>query len=60
MKGIKILHKGISPDEYSRIPHTVCSVDFNTSHPCPNRINRIASEINEYLTWKRKRKEGLE
>ena len=50
----EILHGGITPAEYSRIPHTICLADFNTSYPNPNRINRIASEINEYLNWKRK------
>ena len=52
----KILHGGlISPDEYSRIPHMVCLADFDTNHPAPNRIDRIASEINEYLRYKRKK-----
>ena len=48
----KNLYSGISRDEYSRICHTVCLADFDTSHPNPNRINRIASEINEYLNYK--------
>lgn len=45
---------GFSPSEYSCIPHSVCLDDFNTNHPNPNRINRIASEINEYLKHKHK------
>lgn len=45
---------GITPIEYSRIPHTICSADFDTGHPIPNRVNRIASEINEYLNYKNK------
>lgn len=54
--GIKMLHSGVTPIEYPRISHTVCLADFNTSHPCLNRINRIASEINEYLSYKNKDK----
>ena len=50
----KTSHKGINPNEYSRIPHTVYLSDFNTSHPNPNRIDRIASEISEYRKFKRK------
>lgn len=50
----EILRNGISPSEYSRAPHTVCLSDFDTNHPCANRIERIASEINEYMKWKRK------
>ena len=42
----------ISPDEYSCIPHMICFADFNTNYPNPNRIDRIASEIDEYLNWK--------
>ena len=49
-----MLHSGLTPDEYSRIPHMVYATDFNTNHPIPNRIDRIASEINEYLKYKRK------
>lgn len=55
MKNIEeILYSGITPAEYSRIPHMICLADFNTNHPNPNRINRIASEINEYLRYKNK------
>ena len=50
----KMLHSGLTPDEYSRIPHMVYATDFNTNHPIPNHIDRIASEINEYLKYKRK------
>lgn len=53
MKTIReVLCCGISPAEYSRIPHTICSADFNTNHPNPSRIDRIAGEINEYLRHK--------
>ena len=50
----KTLDNGIAPSEYSRIPHTICLADFDTNHPNTNRIDRIASEINEYLKHKRK------
>ena len=50
----KNLHTVIGRDEYSRINHMVCLVDFDTNHPNPNRIDRIASEIDEYLKYKRK------
>ena len=50
-----ILHNRlVSPDEYSRIPHMICLADFDTNRPNPNRINRIATEINEYLKYKHK------
>jgi hypothetical protein len=48
----KILHSEIESVEYSRIPHVVYLADFNTNHPNPSRIDRIASEINEYLKYK--------
>ena len=44
--------------EYSRIPHVVCSADFNTNYPNPNRIARIASEVSEYLKHKHKNAEA--
>ena len=50
----KTLLNGVNHNEYSRIPHTVCLADFDTNHPNTNRIDRIASEINEYLKYKRK------
>ena len=50
----KILHTGIAPSECSRVPHMIYEADFNTNHPVPNRINRLASEINEYLKYKHK------
>lgn len=50
----EILHKGISSNEYSRIPHMICLADFNTNYPSTNRIGRIAGEIDEYMKWKRK------
>ena len=53
----EILHNGTNPDEYSRIPHKICPDDFNTNYPNSNRIDRIASEINEYLKYKRKNTE---
>ena len=52
--GKEILHNRINLREYSRIPHMICSADFNTNYPATNRINRIANEINEYMNWKRK------
>ena len=56
--GTKMLHKGlIRPDELSRVSHMVYLSDFNTNHPSPNRIDRIASEINEYLKYKYKNTE---
>ena len=55
--GTKILYGEVTPTEYSRIPHMVCLADFNTSHPNPNRINRIAGEIDEYLRHKCKNAE---
>ena len=48
-----LLFYGESPEEYSRIPHVICLADFNTNYPNTNRIDRIASEINEYLKHKR-------
>lgn len=53
----EILHNGANPNEYSRIPHKICLGDFNTNYPNTNRIDRIASEINEYLKHKRKNTE---
>ena len=53
----EILHSGINPNEYSRIPHKICLDDFNTSYPNSSRISRIASEIGEYLKYKRKNTE---
>ena len=50
----KIIHSGITPAEYCRIPHMIYATDFNTNHPSPNRIDRIAREINEYMKWKDK------
>ena len=53
MKAVReMLHSGITPEEYSRIPHMIYLDDFNTNHPSPSRIDRIASEINEYLKYK--------
>ena len=50
----KKLHNDINPYGYYHIPHIICLADFNTNHPNPNRIDRIASEINEYLKYDRK------
>lgn len=50
----EILRGGVNPNKYSRTSHVICLADFDTSHPNPNRINRIANEINEYLKWERK------
>ena len=38
--------------ESSRIPHMIYLADFNTNYPSSSRIDRIASEINEYLRYK--------
>lgn len=54
-----MLHDGFDPDEYSRISHTICLADFNTNYPNPNRINRIASEINEYVKTKNRDAKGV-
>ena len=55
MKAVQeTLHIGFTPDEYCRIPHMICLADFDTSHPNPNRIDRIAKEIDEYLKYKNK------
>ena len=43
------LSSGFAPVESCRIPHVICMADFNTNYPNPNRINRIAGEISEYL-----------
>ena len=48
------LHNGIDPSEYARIPHMIYAADFNTNHPTSNHVDRIASEIDRYLKWKRK------
>ena len=51
----KILHNNfIKPNEYPRILHTVVEADFNTNHPNPYRIDRIASEIQGYLKQRNK------
>ena len=50
----EMLHKGISPEEYSRIHHMIYLEDFNTNHPNTGRIDRIAREIEEYLKYKHK------
>lgn len=54
-----MLREGYDRDEYSRIPHVICLADFNTSYPTSNRINRIASEINEYLRYKNRDAKGV-
>ena len=55
----KISHNGISPSECFRIPHMIYEADFNTNYPIPNRIDRIAREIDEYMRWKRKCDKGV-
>lgn len=45
----EILPGVVNTVESSRIPHMVYLGDFNTNYPSPNRIDRIASEINDYL-----------
>lgn len=55
MKNIQeILRGGAAPVECSRAPHTICLADFDTNYPNTNRIDRIASEIDEYLRHKQK------
>ena len=48
----KILYAGVSPAECSRIQHVIYAADFNTNYPNPNRISRIAREVDEYLKYK--------
>ena len=48
------LHRGYVSNKQPRIPHMVCPDDFNTNYPNPNRIGRIAREIDEYLRYKHK------
>ena len=50
----KKLYNGVAPSEYNRVPHVLCLADFDTNHPNPNRIDRIAREVEEYLRRKRK------
>jgi hypothetical protein len=50
----KVLYTGVSPSECSCIPHVICIADFNTNYPNPNRISRIAREVDEYLKYKYK------
>lgn len=53
--GLRMLQGGlIKPNELSRVSHVVCLADFDTNYPNLNRIDRIASEINEYLKYKNK------
>ena len=51
---MKTVREKLYDDESVCIPHVVYLSDFNTNYPNPNRIDRIASEINEYLKYKRK------
>ena len=44
----------ITPEEFPRVSHMVTEADFDTESPNPYRIERIASEIREYLNYKRK------
>ena len=50
----------VTPKELSNIPHVISEADFYTSRPNPNRISRIACEIDEYLKYKRKCTGGLD
>lgn len=50
----KISDSWVSTAKYSRVPHVICLADFDTNHPNQNRIDRIASEINEYVKHKSK------
>lgn len=51
---IELQKRLIKPEEYCRIPHVITLSDFNTNYPNPDRINRIAREIDEYLKYKKK------
>lgn len=44
----------IKPEEYHRISHVIAPSDFNTNYPSPDRVDRIAREIDEYLRYKKK------
>lgn len=44
----------IGRGECCRIHNVITLSDFSTSYPNPNRINRIANELNEYLRYKYK------
>ena len=44
----------IKPEEYHHISHVIVPSDFNTNYPNPDRIDRIAREIEEYLKYKEK------
>ena len=50
-----VLHKGFVSNKQPRIPHMICPNDFNTNYPNPNRISRIAREIDEYLKHEHKK-----
>lgn len=50
----KLYIEVIKPDEYCRISHIIAPSDFNTNYPNPDRVNRIAREIEEYLKYKKK------
>ena len=50
----------VTPKELSNIPHVISEADFYTNRPNPNRISRIACEIDEYLKYKRKCIGGLD
>ena len=55
MKSIQEISNGwVSPGRHSNIPHVICLADFDTNHPNKNRIDRIASEISEYVKWENK------
>ena len=51
---MKVVREILYKPECDHIPHVIYLNDFNTNYPNPNRINRIASEISEYLKCKRK------
>lgn len=40
--------------------HMITEEDFSMEYPSKNRINRIASEIQEYLNYKRKMQQHRE
>lgn len=46
----------IDKSEYDRLTYVISEADFNTGCPNPNRIDKIASEINNYLIHRRKQR----
>ena len=49
----------ISKEEYRRMYCEISPADFNTFKPNPNRISRIAKEIDDYFEYKRNKKKYI-